>query len=211
MNGSELIAAERHRQVEDEGWTPEHDDAHDQFELTKAAMCYARQAELMGLCVWQDRTPNGWPETWSKKWWKPEPKPIKSQSPMIERMDAIRMLVKAGGLIAAEIDRLLRSEVTITADNYPSIFKAFTSIDYANGAVNRLEPKRGSYQVPIYCARNLSDCESGLSSLTKEELGLFCDGEHDEVLAFVAARPSLTPAHALLNAYFSGWEIDGGF
>ena len=28
MTGVELIAAERQRQIEVEGWTPEHDDAH---------------------------------------------------------------------------------------------------------------------------------------------------------------------------------------
>lgn len=113
MNGNELIAAERQRQIEVEGWTSEHDDEHEQFELTKAAMCYASRAALMGLCVWQDRIPNDWPETWSKTWWKPEPKPIKSQSPMIERVDAIRMLVKSGALIVAEIDRLLRVDTTL--------------------------------------------------------------------------------------------------
>lgn len=31
------IAAERKRQIEAEGWTPEHDDAHDKGELARAA------------------------------------------------------------------------------------------------------------------------------------------------------------------------------
>lgn len=41
MNGIELIAAERKRQVESEGWTPEHDDQHDSDEMAMAAAVYA--------------------------------------------------------------------------------------------------------------------------------------------------------------------------
>ena len=97
---------------------------------------------------------------------------------------------------------------TITPENYPSIFKAFREIDYANGAVNRLEPELTSYQVPMYYARNLAECESGLASLNEEELETLCDGDHDEALALIEARPALQPATALLEAYFNGWEIE---
>lgn len=37
----ERIAAERTRQIEREGYTPEHDDTHDGGELALAAACYA--------------------------------------------------------------------------------------------------------------------------------------------------------------------------
>ena len=38
------VVAERVRQVEQEGWTAEHDDAHDLAELAEAAACYAHHA-----------------------------------------------------------------------------------------------------------------------------------------------------------------------
>lgn len=88
MNGAELIAAERERQVSEEGWTPEHDDEHTHSELAKAAACYAVQAA--GGTV----TKYDWP--WEGKWWKPG--------------DPLRGLAKAGALVAAEIDRLQRAE-----------------------------------------------------------------------------------------------------
>ena len=39
--GIELIAEERQRQIEKEGYTPEHDANHDGGELALAAACYA--------------------------------------------------------------------------------------------------------------------------------------------------------------------------
>ncbi len=41
MNGAERIAAERKRQIEVEGWTPEHDRQHSSGDLARAASCYA--------------------------------------------------------------------------------------------------------------------------------------------------------------------------
>jgi hypothetical protein len=95
--GVEDIAAERARQVSAEGWTPEHDDEHDAGELASAAACYAVNA----ACQIHPYDGNGaevgdlpwWP--WDKSWWKPR--------------DARRDLVRAGALIAAEIDRLDRA------------------------------------------------------------------------------------------------------
>jgi hypothetical protein len=40
--GVNRIAAERQRQVDDEGWTPEHDDTHTQGELAGMASWYAQ-------------------------------------------------------------------------------------------------------------------------------------------------------------------------
>ena len=42
MNGTEMIAAERERQIMKEGWTDSHDDEHDDHELGMAAVCYVR-------------------------------------------------------------------------------------------------------------------------------------------------------------------------
>lgn len=43
--GVELIAEERQRQMDVEGWTPEHDDKHQRDEMNIAARCYATSAE----------------------------------------------------------------------------------------------------------------------------------------------------------------------
>lgn len=91
--GVELIAEERKRQIEIEGWTAEHDAKYVCGELTDAAVCYAIRG------YWRTRYDSFlkivWP--WDPKWWKP------SQD------DRIRELAKAGALIAAEIDRLQNS------------------------------------------------------------------------------------------------------
>lgn len=95
MDGVERIAAERRRQIEKEGWTPEHDNAHSMGELTSAAMAYAA-ANLNGgeegaAAAFGSFFPRGWDAVW----WKPS-------------TDPIRNLEKAGALLAAEIDRLQR-------------------------------------------------------------------------------------------------------
>lgn len=92
--GTELIREERLRQVEEEGYGFEHDDEHGAGELAMAAMCYCM------LPLWRpaEMAPMGWP--WSNgsalDGFKPTPN------------NRIRELVKAGALIAAEIDRLQR-------------------------------------------------------------------------------------------------------
>ena len=98
MNGSELIAAERQRQIEVEGWTAEHDAEHRGGDLTEAAICYAIAAASQARgynSATSMRVPHmdrmRWP--WDGPAWKPSEDPI-------------RNLTKAGALIAAEIDRL---------------------------------------------------------------------------------------------------------
>lgn len=90
-NAIALIAAERQRQVEAEGWTPEHDDGHQDGEIALAAACYAIPDRELGV----DFLSRLWPWGWDG--WKPTPD------------DRIRELVKAGALITAEIDRLQRA------------------------------------------------------------------------------------------------------
>lgn len=93
MDGVELIAAERKRQISEEGWTPEHDDEHVGSEMLDAATSYIIHsvAQVHG---YKNRVmPCSWP--WQKSWWKPSDDPI-------------RNLAKAGALLAAEIDRLQR-------------------------------------------------------------------------------------------------------
>ena len=98
MNGIERIAAERKRQIEEEGWTADHDDDWEKNELALAASCYAMpKKDRKVKDGWGvSRRKYLWP--WDDSWWTPTPK------------NRIRELEKAGALIAAEIDRLLRLE-----------------------------------------------------------------------------------------------------
>lgn len=88
------VLAERQRQISVEGWTPEHDDAHEEGSLACAAGCYAIHAGLPD----EARVPKGWaPQDWpwGAEWWKPK--------------DRRRDLIRAGALIVAEIERLDRA------------------------------------------------------------------------------------------------------
>lgn len=96
MTAIEMIAAERARQLGEEGWTPEHDDEHGGGEIACAAACYALAAGEEGEAV--NPIPQWWP--WAYRWWKPAPWTTEGR---------IRMLVKAGALIVAEIERLQRA------------------------------------------------------------------------------------------------------
>ena len=87
----ELIAEERQRQIDAEGYSAEHDDDHADFSLSRAGACYALAADTATPYPYRF-----WP--WEAEAWKPS----------LE--DPIRDLVKAGALIAAEIDRLQRAE-----------------------------------------------------------------------------------------------------
>ena len=87
------MLTERKRQIEREGWTPEHDDNYLDFEMARAASCYAKEAST----YWMDRdpaqsAPKNWP--WDEVYWKPK--------------GARPDLVRAGALILAEIERLDR-------------------------------------------------------------------------------------------------------
>lgn len=93
QTGAEMIAAERKRQVEVEGYTPER-DADIPEEMALAASIYAAPAARRTYTSWSRTVPAKWP--WPDEYWKPTPD------------DRVRELVKAGALIAAEIDRLLR-------------------------------------------------------------------------------------------------------
>lgn len=117
--GIERIAAERLRQIEKEGWTPEHDDEHDPEDLEMAAACYAMPPEHRGskivphthdLCTRYDDgnfvaprgesdVPELWP--WDGEWWKPSTRE--------------RDLEKAGALLAAALD--LRMRLAVAAES----------------------------------------------------------------------------------------------
>ena len=87
-----LMVAERERQQTAEGWAPEHDDQHPPGQLVAAAVCYATP-HAAGIPEDARKVPAAWP--WDAEWWKP-----KGQH---------RDLVRAGALLAAELDRDLRA------------------------------------------------------------------------------------------------------
>jgi hypothetical protein len=98
--GIELIAEERQRQIEVEGWTLDHDKDHDNGEMAAAAAAYAFAPFMDDEIRDGYKTPPSpiWPKYWLAKWWKPSP------------CNRIRELQKAGALIAAEIDRIQNKE-----------------------------------------------------------------------------------------------------
>lgn len=92
----DLIAAERQRQIEEEQFTAAHDAQHNRDgDLAEAAACYALAAYYRDMMNDTGST-EFWP--WDSRWWKPSPN------------NRIRELVKAGALIAAEIDRLQQEQ-----------------------------------------------------------------------------------------------------
>lgn len=82
-----IIQAERERQVLVEGWQPIHDDHHLGGELYTAGRCYLEATDT------RSTPPAKWP--WSPEWWKPRTR--------------IDNLTRAGALLLAESDRLLRA------------------------------------------------------------------------------------------------------
>src|SRR5258708_3013281 len=114
-----LIGIERGRQVQDLGWDSEHDDNHLAGELAMAAACYAAGSCGTGVFVAEMRSPHSiniedaWP------WDQEDDKRARDLDGEIampgNRADErgrigarIRLLVKAGAWICAEIDRLER-------------------------------------------------------------------------------------------------------
>jgi len=97
--GIELITEERQRQISQEGWTPNHDDKMRHGQIAEAALTYI-ETHLIRENFNEDKVAvriadvagDRWP--WAEQWFKPK--------------NSIHDLVKAGALIAAEIDRLQR-------------------------------------------------------------------------------------------------------
>lgn len=105
-DGAERIADERMRQLNEHGWTEQHDNTHDKGELGYAAAVYA-------LPPWErevETVREMWP--WEVEGHGPDPTPFKFSER--EQPDSVKLrireLEKAGAFCAAEIDRLERIE-----------------------------------------------------------------------------------------------------
>jgi hypothetical protein len=106
------VLAERRRQIECEGWTPEHDDEHSDGSLARAAAAYAIASAVDGpeRAVLDNFGTEGatheikrlWPQSWAISWFKPKSR----------RAD----LVKAGALILADIELIDRAALRTPAD-----------------------------------------------------------------------------------------------
>lgn len=84
------IYYERQRQIANEGFTYEHDNAHHRGDLARAASVYAREAFSSSFGT----VPYGWP--WDSRFYK-------HKAPR-------ENLIRAAALIVAEIERLDREE-----------------------------------------------------------------------------------------------------
>jgi hypothetical protein len=99
------VLAERQRQVEAEGWTPDRDDNYTDGELARAAAAYSLAStadaegraamESLGSIAAPAEVVEAWPALWGSEWLKPKNR----------RAD----LVRAGALLLAEVERLDRA------------------------------------------------------------------------------------------------------
>lgn len=98
-SGVQLIEIERSRQINQLGYDVKHDELYNNYELAKAAIAYATPEMFREYPIsrangykTEGLKPKLWP--WDVSYWKPTPN------------DRKRELIKAGALIAAQIDRL---------------------------------------------------------------------------------------------------------
>jgi hypothetical protein len=109
-DGAGRIAVERRRQIDVEGYGDAHDDKHDDGSLAMAAACYAASAgkhviyrHVIGALSQTFVDPWPWDRSCDKR-----PFTVMDTLKKMTETERLDLLVKAGALIAAEIDRLLR-------------------------------------------------------------------------------------------------------
>lgn len=90
--GIQLIAEERHRQIYEKEYDPLHDKKFSKEELLNVAVSYALPLSYRDKLRGTWKVPLTWP--WKHDKFKPLPN------------DRVKDLMKAGALIAAEIDRI---------------------------------------------------------------------------------------------------------
>jgi hypothetical protein len=113
--GVTRIHAERIRQIAYHQWTLDHDrEEHDHGELALAACCYAASATSEKIYTKREYSAG---TTFTDPWpWECGHDARPYQDHFLKKptkKQALRLLEKAGALIAAEIDRLLGEEPTL--------------------------------------------------------------------------------------------------
>lgn len=158
----QLIADERKRQVEKEGWTIEHDDEHRWYELNKAADCYYNYAEDNDYS--DKKTPIDWP--FEKTSWKPK----------TQLFDYIR----SGALYKAELERIERNGISGKAltDCRIGLRQCEIRIDtlLSTPLAPTKEAEESQFDKNRYYTKRLHDCP-------------FCGGKAGEVLFMYRAEP----------------------
>jgi hypothetical protein len=128
MTGIDLIALERARQINEEGFSLEDDRRCTSGELIDAGISYATAAakqsrgedSLSYLISLEGAGCVPWP--WESAWWKPS-------------KDKVRNLVKAGALIAAELDRITAEESGMSEPNLDNLFASDLCHDFSHSTI----------------------------------------------------------------------------
>jgi hypothetical protein len=111
------VLIERRRQVEEEGYSPEHDDGHINGELALAAIAYASplpvyvRTELIGETIIEFRDPWPWAFDGDKR--RDDPRDIRGAARDQWVAWRRQLLVQAAALLIAEIERLDRAEALV--------------------------------------------------------------------------------------------------
>jgi hypothetical protein len=125
MCGVDLIALERARQIHGERWSKKHDEEHDEGSLVLAAICYAAPRRIYTRNDYGDGVSfdDPWPASWDEKWDKraafgdgPDSDSRAADPSTYTYEERLDLLVKAGALIAAEIDRMKRAAKALETD-----------------------------------------------------------------------------------------------
>lgn len=112
-DGATRIAEERARQLEKLGWSADHDDGQRDGQLAMAAACYAASAAQKRIYAQQCYAASvSFYDPFPWRGQRYDARPYDGNVLINSTTDdqAIRLLEKAGALIAAEIDRLLRAK-----------------------------------------------------------------------------------------------------
>lgn len=121
---TDLITAERERQITEE----HYDEAHDQHHADELAMAGAAYASLEGTDPFASE--RLWP--WDAEFWKPK--------------DSVRNLTRAGALIAAALDDVLRLDTEGEGDG--AYEARLDRLEKVAAAANRV--LHGAYHLPEY-------------------------------------------------------------
>lgn len=113
LGGAARIGAERARQLHVKRWSKTHDDDHTDHSLALAACAYAAPERLYRLHPFSGPDAYSFVDAWPKSWAPEYDHREREGSRLLDADETpidrrIRALEKAGALIAAEIDRLLR-------------------------------------------------------------------------------------------------------